>query len=253
MCMANDESVTAHLDGYFGELAHLARLAELDAGVLDDATTHRLRTSLDDDQRTLLAPLGTPPQEDSPSTLTPPRDRGRLVGLGLGIALAVLIALLARPWSPDEARDGDLIAKGDLEFALRIVVARRGKPVRVQTGERVSNGERFGLFVDAPAPGYAAVWFVESAAPPTLLFPQSGDGKLAAGAEQALPDGGTFTQTDQACEWAVGVFAPDPIDRVALKTALETARPGADCALSIDAPAGHHVATVALRRKAADQ
>lgn len=243
--MTTDEAPRNRLlEGYFEDLARLARLSELDADCLDGGSGGWLSPH----ERALLVPLGLAhaPDATSPATVTAPPSR-RAIWVGIGLALAGLALLFVQPWSVEPAHDG-WIAKSGETFAVQVLVERDGAPVKIRSGDQVRTGERFGLFLDSPTRGYGAVWFVEANAPATLLFPRIGAGRLNAGVGFALPDGGAFTQTDQACEWIVGLHAPDPIDRDAIVAALRAAKRGPDCQLTFAAPQGVRVSTVALRR-----
>jgi hypothetical protein len=240
--MAHDE--TARLDpllqAHFNELKRLARLAERASDGLESLSADEVMAG---DER-LLAPLDL--SGGSPAVVTPPRS-SRWRWLGIAAALLILAGLVGRFWPEAPRQNAGLIAKSG-GFSVQVVVERQGRAVQVRSGDLVHTGERFGLFVDAPTAGYAAVWFVEANATPTLLFPRGGSGRVPKRAGIRLPDGGAFTQTKEPCEWVVAIFATHPMEPARIEAALRTAKATPHCGLSFAVPDGMRSSIVAVRR-----
>ena len=135
-----------------------------------------------------------------------------------------------------------------------VVGIRRGAhDFLLRPGEKVESGDRLGLFYSSQKSGHLAVLHADQAGTVTWVYPATvaNSGAIQAGERIRLEAGGTLSRGTH-CEWVVGVFSDEPLDRKALGATLAeqaraTPRENPRCMFEPTAPESRRLSVVPIR------
>lgn len=128
--------------------------------------------------------------------------------------------------APQYSDRSDLQPKGtpDSTDDLTVAVLRNGQRFRLQPQDDLRIGDQLGFFYTSTTPGYLALFIAGPGTDPTQLFPTSGghSGPIPTATQAALPDG-AIMQSEDGCEWIIGVFSSAPLALDALQMQIAAA------------------------------
>ncbi len=142
-----------------------------------------------------------------------------LIGSGmrrvsLSIAATILVVLVAGLlWQLKltESETSSLVVKGD-DDELHVAVERQGSRFVLRPGSKLKTNDVLGFFYSTDTAGYLAVFNLDNAGVPELLYPagQTQSASVEPGLKVPLPDGGVV-QAGQVREWFIAVFSDEPL------------------------------------------
>ena len=168
----------------------------------------------------------------------------------MGAVAATILVLFAAAlayWSRSSPNPTRLRTMGEAD-TLAVAIARADQRFVAQSGERLEEGDRLGLFYSTEEPGHLAVFAVEANEPPVQLFPSDEErsAPIVTGQDLALPNG-VLVGPGERCEWIVAVFSDAPLLMSDMAELLARA-PRRGCQLLVEIPEARRVRVFSVGR-----